>query len=1578
MLLLLENTRVPPSELGTVLWDNITFTRLVHVVSQLICVTREPVAFYLPRSALLSACLVACVKHRRPWYLLDVDWPHSYLLAQLKQIDAAVVVSCRAVVSAVPDSRVGSQPAAVGPQRIQLLDTIVGADSSHCIQCFKRGCGLCSKGVDAPLYLAFTSGSTSFVGDHGSGGSASKCVAASSVGTASRLSWYAVPILGPHEPGASQDAAHCRRSAEQDGNGTPLLETGPRRESSFSVSGQSRLQEEFDRLTTPSGHGGRPSVDVGLWKAPVSFVDTVAEALTGLCVPCACGFGMGSDGTSRASPPSSSDFPTVILPEDIALRRDVNVSLDSAEPITMSVAAAVSRLAQCLVTCEPYQCTPRPDPSSNGVSRAVVDIGRLHWAISRYRVSRLTAVPALLSALASYDQALVPAFPEGKATAGCLSSLRVVHSSGDVLTARTAADFMSRLLASRGMRVEAALDPIKRDSLPRLVNVYGSAETSADCVAGDVTGLALALLLASPVESGAVAGHELSLQPWTPLPVGSALPGSSSEVRCSAPDGAYLYTVAPPAHGSSAHTAPESSSYTHWLRPVSPTGRVIVRGDLVALGYAKPASDGSSQLVIEPFLSDRERNDTIGSSNPPSLLTNQGRVFVTSDLGRFVAVCRGEVDSSVIALFPYRGQLPPTCPCGCAGPVQLQILGRIASSDDVHLSAGDASSVGHPALRVIQGLRSFKRSGAMVSLDEVEAATLSINRVRSDVVIGDGVCAHVDAHPTFALGFPARTDAGASSLELHVCVGLSILSTPTSAAALGEGSSIDLKELLATLAAAIASRLADALPSHMAPSPAHVHPFVASLVANDGCDAAAEAALLAALPALPCTPSGKPGGRLLASALEALLLSASDTVASAPAFSSIASGDMALTAKTVLLRCVAPALRLHAIITESEPSLTHPSSSITITARSHLWDEAGLDSLSAVVLVGALNDLLRGVANPASVPAITFDDVRQHPTADQLAALMASRVHRRLDASAPETTATSAGGHGNSLPSGSVTIAGSFAPTVRRVQTWERGGVRNAWLRASPTAPWAEDVSSASAVDDPIAMPASDGASRAFTLVPMWASPLGRCVDGPALVVRLTHDGLPPQRIAIVGSHACTVTVFRLDDLTTPLLGEEGALHSGPSPLWTVHLPDRVEAAPVLHLPTGSVAIACYDGAVYGLCLASGVVLWRIPAAADAASDGTDPPTKRARRAHVEVDEEVHNADDATASDFADSDERTPLKAAPAVDQVSPGVIWVAGYDRQLRGFVLRPSAAAASGRLTAECNGGFRFSPQLFAPPLPLPGSVACTPAVMRSSSTPGSGSSSGIVVACTSGDVMQVTTAAGIATTTWRVTLPGPVFGSPLCFSDPRVIIVPCADGCVYGLATGSGAWLWRVQTAAPVFAGPAWSDAGGRRLAVCGSHDGYVRGISVTDGAVVWATRVSDASPPAPVFASPASFSIGRGRLAVVAAATDGSMAVLDAATGGVVALARLSGRPAAAAATPSDQHSAGLNLPASSGLLVPVPVTIDVAARRRARAGPSASASASAIQTFAAPVVIDDGLLLIGARDDNLWALQLRVV
>ncbi len=63
------------------------------------------------------------------------------------------------------------------------------------------------------------------------------------------------------------------------------------------------------------------------------------------------------------------------------------------------------------------------------------------------------------------------------------------------------------------------------------------------------------------------------------------------------------------------------------------------------------------------------------------------------------------------------------------------------------------------------------------------------------------------------------------------------------------------------------------------------------------------------------------------------------------------------------------------------------------------------------------------------------------------------------------------------------------------------------------------------------------------------------------------------------------------------------------------------------------------------------------------------------------------------------------------------------------------------------------------------------------------------------------------------WSQQLPAPVFGTP-AVAGPEVLLVPCANGSLYGLDLDGGAVLWTVATGAPLFSSPLvlWRVAAG----------------------------------------------------------------------------------------------------------------------------------------------------------------------
>ena len=1372
------------------------------------------IALLLPRSAALAACMLASSRNGLPWLCLDIENPPVYNASLLARFDCVCLVTCQAVFEATS----GLKDALSTCEGVQLvlLDALL---TKH-----EDGCGLESSAAAAemlhpqPLYYVFTSGSTvdatSGDSDNDSPSAPSsagpKCVAASDEGTLARLRWTWGLNRNENVRPPHVTSGYCRRQSRIPSS--PMLISRPHYQDE---EGQRLVQAQFQRILAAnaavvSNAQCRDSdddfTDIGLWKAPLTFVDSVAELLTGMCAPCCClpselkaegSIILGANG-SVAPITSPGPFPTVILPEEAAmaplqfLHQD---GPDSVTTVTQTLAEAVSALARSIVVsrsgdndsfstqvgrAESSSKLLHSDTatSTNGgtpIPHRPLNIGRLHFLLSRGGITRLTAVPALLSALARYDEAVMPAAePTQDAVAAvvhssggsdvsspsrsrsCFSNLRHIVSSGDCLTAGTAAAVMRRVLTVRRLTAQqyeccGSSTHSTAFILPHLWNYYGSSETSGDATAGDVTQLAIAAAASIP--------------PSNPLPVGAPLAGTAVAVEVAVTRPAQeggdqcrvftMYAVHPtsvniqnngasPLAGGPSITAtasspiPLSPPLCLRLRPLSPTGRIIVAGAGVALGYrhtptANTAGSHNAGIsegfcsAVRSFAAGAEANDykhVFASPSQLSSVTASGkqtelavtRTFSTGDVGRWVAVCSGSSDDasgsapSPLTSDDHTIRLPHCCVCGCGGPVQLQVLGRQQQQQQqqpdkasgnlspVYDSAAFSTDAAETAsATVIASLRTFKPSstGAFLSLDEVEAAvmiapTAVVMRLAPD----DKLCLPlltVTASPTWARGFAVReraadglADSGATSLSVHLCVGWTLAVSGissdgdigTSSHSLHSASDVGralTSSLLSGLTSCLLHHTVAALASggsHHLHHYTHAYAHAPCVAVADGSSSSLHAFLP---PPLPSTSTGKPSTRLLAGQLEAALVQGRAKVATQAGLKEAISVWLPPSDDTATLfdRLLSPgAVMTHAIL----PALPRYSfeggvGTTSLSATDDIWT-CGVDSLSAVAVVGATNVLIRRVieellkAAPASssprlpVPIATFDTLRQYPSAGALSLWMQQQLQVWLKhTSSSVLTAADVGTTSVAFSKFSSAQAGIriFAASADAVMTsaptsvdtnfasddpivccdvWGRAGQRQVWKRGNDD--WrliADDTEvETQANSDETQLPgASPGSATSassspslppsFSLTACWSHSAGRCVDGASLVVTSYSVSGVSRTVAVVGSHACEVTALLLREeegkaastafgdanaVQQLLQKSQGAQSSSPPLLWTTRLPDRVEAPPVMHPWTGLVLVSCYDGCVYGLQLCSGEIALRIPPAGDALMAGND------------------------------------------------------------------------------------------------------------------------------------------------------------------------------------------------------------------------------------------------------------------------------------------------------------------------------------------------------------------------------------
>ncbi|XP_033821595.2 beta-alanine-activating enzyme isoform X1 [Periophthalmus magnuspinnatus] len=126
------------------------------------------------------------------------------------------------------------------------------------------------------------------------------------------------------------------------------------------------------------------------------------------------------------------------------------------------------------------------------------------------------------------------------------------------------------------------------------------------------------------------------------------------------------------------------------------------------------------------------------------------------------------------------------------------------------------------------------------------------------------------------------------------------------------------------------------------------------------------------------------------------------------------------------------------------------------------------------------------------------------------------------------------------------------------------------------------------------------------------------------------------------------------------------------------------------------------------------------------------------------------------------------------------------------------------------------------------------------------------------------------------WSYSKDVPFFSSPVS-SDTHVII-GSADGYICGFSL-NGQLLWQFLTQAPVFSSPCLTPD--LHQVLCGSHDGYMYCLNISDGALVWRFETSGR-----VYSSPFVFgasALRSGETLVGLASTDGTVWILDVKTG-----------------------------------------------------------------------------------------------
>ncbi|ETW02296.1 hypothetical protein H310_05844 [Aphanomyces invadans] len=104
------------------------------------------------------------------------------------------------------------------------------------------------------------------------------------------------------------------------------------------------------------------------------------------------------------------------------------------------------------------------------------------------------------------------------------------------------------------------------------------------------------------------------------------------------------------------------------------------------------------------------------------------------------------------------------------------------------------------------------------------------------------------------------------------------------------------------------------------------------------------------------------------------------------------------------------------------------------------------------------------------------------------------------------------------------------------------------------------------------------------------------------------------------------------------------------------------------------------------------------------------------------------------------------------------------------------------------------------------------------------------------------------------WTRQFQAPVFAK-LVATEGDVLVVACADSCVYGISSLTGATAWTARTTKPIFSTPCVVPQSSPPRIVFGSHDGILRCVDLTNGKVLASVNLDDA-----IFASPTMLSRG----------------------------------------------------------------------------------------------------------------------
>ncbi|KAJ3598949.1 hypothetical protein NHX12_032912 [Muraenolepis orangiensis] len=336
---------------------------------------------------------------------------------------------------------------------------------------------------------------------------------------------------------------------------------------------------------------------------------------------------------------------------------------------------------------------------------------------------------------------------------------------------------------------------------------------------------------------------------------------------------------------------------------------------------------------------------------------------------------------------------------------------------------------------------------------------------------------------------------------------------------------------------------------------------------------------------------------------------------------------------------------------------------------------------------------------------------------------------------------------------------------------------------------------------DPETGPSAPEPRSAPELRVRWSSDTGRCVDAsPLLLVAGREDGGTERTTVFIGSHS-----HRMQALDLP----SGGL------LWERVLGGRIESSAVATRCGTQLAVGCYDGGVYFLCVASGATRW------------------------------VFQTGDA-------------VKSSPTVDP-STGWVIVGSHDGHV--YALDPQERRCAWK--HHCGGGGVFaSPylhpsqrRLYAASLrgllvclhPDRGEVLWTYSRETPFFSSPCGSPGGVVIGSVDGHVCCFSHTGQLL---WQFLAQGAVFSTPCFTPDGRQVLCGAHDGLVYCLDAADGSPAWSFQTSGRVYASPCVLESrSGTPLVAAASTDGTLWVLDARDG-----RQVARLALPGELFSSP----------------------------------------------------------------------------------------------------------------------------